>query len=240
MNARLIFERRLELGLSRGDVARISGLSWAMLEALEGRNADPPFLTLSAACRLARVLAVDLNTVAGRTFGTRESDDDVRVEKLLAATRETHTETELAFAMRWTLPRLIDAIERLEHRLTDTGQAIQRCETGIRLTARAEGVNHYLGRLRSLRTTPTKRQAELLRSVLKETNYRRTWDAFDAEQRSDAAKLCELGFVLPSMHLLMPTADASFSLKPEVREVAPRHHIGHAAQTQRAIQQPAA
>ena len=224
MNGRLIEGRRLELGLSRGDVSKSSGLSWAMLTALEHAG-EPPFLNPPRAGSL-KSSAIDLNTIAGGALASPAASDDVRLEALLAGTREAHSEAELAFAMQWPLQRVIDAIERLDQRLTPTGQAVQRRETGIRLIVRGPLAHRDTGRLRSLRTTPTKRQAELLRIVLTGTSYERSWDAFDAEQRSDAAALFELGFVYAGSEVrapvLAPSADARFSLEPRYDELAPR------------------
>jgi len=70
VNGRLIAQRRLELGLSRGDLAHQTGLNWDFLEAIESRG-EPPFVTLDAARRLAHALGVDLDSIA--TQATRRS-----------------------------------------------------------------------------------------------------------------------------------------------------------------------
>lgn len=219
MNGRLIARRRLELGLSRSGLSRLTGLNWDLLEALE-RSGEPPFVTLDAARRIASALGVDLDAIATRRDKPLRTPDDVRLEQLLARTRAAHAEAALAFAFDWPLRRLTQATRRLEQRLVNTGHALQRSNHGIRLIARgSEQASHDLARLRSRETSITKSQAELLRIAIIGTG-RQQWPNFDADQRADAAKLCEHGLVEASVDQLRLSEDARFSLRPQLRHTA--------------------
>ncbi len=52
--------------------------------------------------------------------------DDRAVEAMLAAIREPCTASQLAVGLEWTLPRTLDALERLEAALQNTGQVLAR------------------------------------------------------------------------------------------------------------------
>jgi transcriptional regulator with XRE-family HTH domain len=219
VNARLIVRRRLELGLSRADLARLTGLTWTMLTLLEG-TVEPPFVTLDAARRLANALAVDLNVIADKWPPTRSpGPDDVCLERLLASSDGIHAHSELALALEWPLPRVIEAAEHLDHRLVGTGQAVRTTDRGIQLTIR--GANHgarAAARLRSRHTRPTKRQAELLRLIILGGDRRSCGEHLDDHQRADAAELSQQGLIEPYRDHLRLTDHARYSLEPEIRQ----------------------
>ena len=219
MNGRLIVRRRLELGLSRADLARLTGLTWTMLTLLEGHR-ESPFLTLDAARRIARALAVDLNVIAEKWPPSRHpGGDDVCLERLLASSNGVHPQSELALALDWPLPRVIEAAEHLERRLIGTGQAIRTTAVGIQLVVR--GANHgarAAARLRSRHSCPTKRQAELLRHIILSGGQRSFGEDLDAKQRADSAELARQGLIEPYLDHLRLTEHARYSLEPEIRQ----------------------
>jgi transcriptional regulator with XRE-family HTH domain len=161
VNGRLIAERRLALGISRADLARLTVLSWTLLTMLEETH-EPPFVTLDAARRLARALAVDLNGIADSCHAPVAASDDVRLERLLASAAGAHTYAELAFAMEWPLQRVIAAADGLEHRLLDTGQALKTSPRGVRLASR--GGRYTTCDLARLRPPPANLTKRLLES----------------------------------------------------------------------------
>ncbi len=216
MNATLIARRRLELGLSRGDLARITGLSWQLLQAIES-SAEPPFVTLDAARRIARALAIDLDSIAADHEYAGPAPDDVRFVRLLASANDAHTLTELAQAMRWPLTRLADAVEQLELRLGPTGQILQHRAGRLRLTGRGQlCTTPELARLRARHEPITKEQAEVLRIVIIGSGRQQWWEHFSDEQRTAAARLCDHGMVAPAGNSLRLTDRAKFSLQPEI------------------------
>lgn len=227
MNARLIARRRLELQVSRAELARVTGLSWDLLTALEEKS-EPPLLTLDAARRLASALAVGLDAIASSSETAIPDADDVRLERLLARASQPVSPTALAKALKWPLPRLVEASQRLEHRLSGTGQALQRQAGHLRLTARGSGdATGDLGRLRLPVTRLSKRQAELLRIATVGTASQRRWENFDNEQRSDAAQLCELGLIEPVGAELRLSQDAAFCVRPGVFRIQRRVASGN-------------
>jgi len=226
MNARLIARRRLELQLSRSDLALVTGLSWDLLTALE-EQPEPAFLTLDAARRLASALAVGLDAIASPFESAVPDADDVRLERLLALASRPVSPTALARALEWPLPRLAEASQRLEHRLSGTGQALQRRAGHLRLTARGSGqATCDLGRLRLPDVRLSKRHAKLLRIATVGTARHRHWENFNDEQRSDAAQLCELGLIEPAGSELRLSRDAAFCLEPEVLRIQRRAASG--------------
>lgn len=220
MNGRLIAERRWALGISRADLARLTGLSWTLVTMLEEEH-EPPFVTLDAARRLARALAVDLNGIADSCHAPVAASDDVRLERLLASADGAHTYAELAFAMEWPLQRVIAAAAGLEHRLVDTGQALKTSPRGVRLASRGGRYTTCdLARLRPPPANLTKRQAELLRIAIFGTSEQRCCENLDEVQRSDAADLCRLGLLESSqLYGMRLTDNATFSLEPEIGQL---------------------
>ena len=189
-----------------------------MLTLLEGHR-EPPFLTLDATRRLAHALAVDLNVIADEWPSSRNPGrEDICLERLLASSNRVHPHSELALALEWPLPRVIEAAEHLEHRLTGTGQAVRTTPGGIQLTVR--GANHgarAAARLRSRRTRPTKRQAELLRLIILSGGHRSFGDV-DGKERADAAQLSQQGLIEPYLDYTRLTDHARYSLEPEIRQ----------------------
>ena len=103
INTALLAQRRIELELSRTDLARLTGLSWDVIARLE-TDTEPMALTLDAARRLASALAVDLTSIAGRD-ATDPTPDDVLLEALLAHAYRPMSITDIARVLRWSLTR---------------------------------------------------------------------------------------------------------------------------------------
>lgn len=217
MNARVIAGRRLQLGLSRTDLARLTGLNWDLIARIE-EHGEPPALTLDAASRLASALAVELTTI---TSHGREppTPDDIRLEALLAHADQPLSVTDISRALGWRLTRTRRAHELLHARLVTTGQTLRHVAPGrYELVARGDVLRpDELGQLRRSESAITAHDAGLLRGLITGRHRERRWEHFDADQRASLARLAERGLIHPAGTWVSLTADADFNLQPDLR-----------------------
>lgn len=113
--------RRLALGLSRRALAERTALTIAAIDHLE-QHGDHPQRSAAHRVRDALGLPQPSNPVR-----TREpTADDVAIEALIADHAASCRPEDIADALDWTLPRVINSIEALRRRLEQTGQALIR------------------------------------------------------------------------------------------------------------------
>ena len=222
MNGTLVARRRLRLGLSRTDLARLTGLSWDLIASIEERG-EPPALTLDAARRLASALAVDLNSLAAPHGRPEPKADDVALEALLAHADRPLSTTELAATMHWNLERTRGALTRLEERLSGTGQSLRHATPGrYELAARGDLLpTADLERLRRCDDAITTADAALLRRLIVGRERSRCWEDFDADQRAALARLAERGLVEPAGSWVILSMNARFNLEPDLDRSGP-------------------
>lgn len=113
--------RRLALGLSRRALAERTALTIAAIEHLE-QHGDHPQRSAAHRVRDALGLPQPSNHARARD----PTPDDVAIEALIADHATSCSPEDIADALDWTLPRVIDSIEALRRRLEQTGQALTR------------------------------------------------------------------------------------------------------------------
>ncbi len=221
MNSRLVTERCLALGISRTDLARLTGLSWELIAHIE-EHGEPPALTLDAARRLASALGIDLTTLTSRPKQP-PTPNDVRLEALLAHADRPPTATDIADVFGWTLERVVDALSGLDARLAETGQTLRRLPHGrYALTCRGEVLEHdEIARLRRHESPVTGTDAALLRHLIRGRLRDRRWSEFTPDQRTSLARLAEHGLIERTSTRVNLTPDARFNLEPNLQHSGP-------------------
>lgn len=222
MNGALVAERRLQLGLSRSDLARLTGLSWDVISTIEERG-EPPALTLNAARRLAAALAIDLTTAAAAWGRPRPHDDDVRVEALIAHADQPISATCIAQALQWSLEQTQRALQCLDERLAATGQTLLHAAPGrYELAPRGDVLQPAeLGRLRDHEGPITAGDGALLRRLIIGRREDRCWANFDPHQRARLARLAQRGLIQSDGTWIQLTADADENLQPDLDHIGP-------------------
>jgi len=222
INTALLAQRRIELELSRTDLARLTGLSWDVIARLE-TDTEPMALTLDAARRLASALAVDLTSIAGRG-GADPTPDDVLLEALLAHAYRPMSITDIARVLRWNLTRAQQALERLTRRLLTTGHAI-RCVHRERyeLAARGNIVRPAeLARMRRQESIISTDDARLLLRLITGRDRDRLWEDLDSDQRAGVARLAGHDLVQPAGSCWVSLSyEAQFNLQPDLNRTGP-------------------
>jgi hypothetical protein len=143
--------------------------------------------------------------------------DDRTLEALLAAHRAPCTIQQLAGALEWTLDRVLAAAARLEARLANTGQTLDRHgHHTLALRTRANLIPHGAkGRCHRQAPGPIDvAAARALYHILTATRRERTWEDLAAPDETDAAqRLLAAGLIEQHGSALQPTArcDATFS-----------------------------
>lgn len=218
MNGRLIARRRLELSLSRNDLARQTGLGWDLIVKLEGGQ-QPQALTLNAAQRLAAALAIDLNALVQHSIPhTGDHRLILRLEALLAHTRRPHTPHELARAMDQPIHAITAALNQIEDRLLNTGQTLRRHDGQVELVARGDQLDpDDVAQLRRARDPLGAPEIAMLRRIALGRLRDRCWETLDQADRHLIARLAEHGLIEPGTDHLQLTACAHHCLEPEMR-----------------------
>ncbi len=222
MNSALVAERRLQLGLSRTDLARLTGLAWDVIATIEERG-EPPALTLHAARRLASALAIDLTTIAAAWGRAQPEDEDVRVEALLAHADHPASATHIADALQWSLKRTQRALQHLDERLAGTGQTLRHTAPGCyELAPRGDVLQPGdLGRLREREEPISAADAALLRRLIIGRREDRCWANFDSRQRTRLVRLAQRGLVQSDGTWIHLSADAHENLQPDLDHTGP-------------------
>jgi len=216
MNGGRVMERRIQLGLSRTDLARLTGLSWDGIASIETRG-EPAGFTLAAARRLASALAITLSPLASHT--REPADDDIRIEALLPHADQPLSLTDIARALKWPLARTHQGLKRLDQRLANTGQTVRLSAPGsYELAARGDVLKPAeLAALRRHEEQIQPHEARLLHSLIIGRDRHRLWEDFDPEQRSTLARLAQRGLATPAGSWVGITEDARYNLQPEFR-----------------------
>lgn len=158
----------------------------------------------------------DLADPAPRLACGVPAGDDRVLEALLADDRDPCTLRQLAGALEWTLDRVLAAATRLEARLPNTGQTLER-HGHHTLAVRAR--THLIpagakGRCRRQASGPVDiATASVLYRVLTVDRRARTWENLAAPDEVDAAhRLIAAGLIEEYGFALQPTArcDATF------------------------------
>ena len=219
INTALLAQRRIELELSRTDLARLTGLSWDVIARLE-TDTEPMALTLDAARRLASALAVDLTSIAGRD-ATDPTPDDVLLEALLAHAYRPMSITDIARVLRWSLTRAQQALERLTRRLLTTGHAIRRVHLErYELAARGNIVRPAeLARMRRQESKISTDDARLLLRLITGRDRDRLWE--DTDQRAGVARLAGHDLVQPAGCWVSLSYEGEFNLQPDLNRTGP-------------------
>jgi transcriptional regulator with XRE-family HTH domain len=136
LNADLIKQRRLELGLSQREVARRVGISAPAILAIE-HGTNHHALTLRVVSDLACALAIPADLLlASRDQPPPPADDDVTLEAALLSVRGARPAALLARALGWRRSRLDRAASDLTDRYSGTGAALVRTPRGLQIQPR--------------------------------------------------------------------------------------------------------
>jgi transcriptional regulator with XRE-family HTH domain len=172
----LIRRRRQELGLSREEVARASGLALTALSRLEADEGTAA-LNIEQLFALAAFLGLDPRDLL-RGSGARANDatgvsldpDVTRLALLLLGSNGPVTRDLAARALDWPLQRVVDTIDRLESASATLGVTLSRHGYSVKLTRLAdpEGRRRLALLLRNDQTSraPLPRTARLVYAVL--------------------------------------------------------------------------
>lgn len=170
LNAALIRERRLEMGMSVPQLAAMLGRSTTVVEGLE-RGTNHGKQTLALLATLADALAMNLTDLFELTEAKPPAPDDIRLEAALAATGTGLSAETVAHALGWSLPRTHQAIKALRDRLGATGQQLRQNAGKYRLVYnRGKISTDELRRLERRRVTTLglrQQEAQVLLAVLR-------------------------------------------------------------------------
>ena len=160
---------------------------------------------------------------SGYTLDRYRTDDDRAVEAILASVREPCTASQLATGLEWTLPRTVDALERLEVALANTGQTLTRIGHHHYKLGPRPGLVHSRKIARCLRHTDDPIDlpaAAVLHRALTCSPKDRARDALSTPAEHTAADRLIAARLLEDDHgILQPTplAEATFRAAPEPR-----------------------
>jgi hypothetical protein len=182
--------------------------------ATEPRRSE---LSLRNVCDLAYVLGVDPADLLVRPKVQRDPEpDDVRVEAALAEAGRLVGREELADLFGWSLRRTLDALHRLDERLSTTGQRLHRLHGAstvrVREGALSESEIRRLAQRRIAKFGLTVREARLLRDVLeKRTGIKWERDA-SFPDRCASGSLMKQGLIERVDNRFVASEDARYSL----------------------------
>lgn len=212
----VIARRRLELGLTRLDLAAHAGINVAAVAALEERRL-PPELTITAAKRLAHALDLTLDALTSSAPRQAPADDDATVEALLATTSAACPLEAIADTLDWTLARTQSALDRLDRRLQSTGQTLRR--TGAHtytLAARVTLIEPSQQADLTRRITPLEpADHATLYWVLTARAQECRWEVLDANARESIARLARHELAELGGEQVQLTKLARFSLQTD-------------------------
>jgi transcriptional regulator with XRE-family HTH domain len=138
--ARRLRHRRLELGMSTRQLAKLTGTTGVTIGELErGRNIDgqPVALLVRIADALALTLP-ELLAPSPRDEWADDNGDAAAVGALLHGQQQPSRVDNLARALEWTLPRVRHALEALDVHLEAAGLCVHTASGAVQL-ARAAG-----------------------------------------------------------------------------------------------------
>lgn len=219
-----IVRLRLSQGYSQralGRAARLSETAISRLESPEGSTHIE--LAIKDLLRLAEALGVEPaalfratavgNDEEGAAQG--ESEDDRRLEALLASLSRPASRDELARALDWLMPRLDRAIRDLAARLEKSGQRLQ---TQPRLALRPlealldDGQVKAAERAALSRVGLTVSAAGMLRRVMTSKGDSRLEASARGQRRTDLGRLFNLGAAIKRGGSVVLTDETAYSL----------------------------
>jgi transcriptional regulator with XRE-family HTH domain len=129
VNCDLIHRRRLALGLSKRQLARVVDLSQPVISRLE-EGANPDLSKHNLVC-LCEALSIHPGAILvdSAPEPVLESEDARKVEAALATFARKLSATELAVGLGWTLPRTKKALSLAQRSLLHTGMRLH-CTAG--------------------------------------------------------------------------------------------------------------
>lgn len=139
-----IGERRVQLGLSQRELARIVGLNSAAVSQLErGRGQEE--LTVRVLGRIAEALGLSIGALfsaaGGKTpsgVGASPGSDDLLVEAVLHTAKFAVTSERLSTVLGWELARTRRAIKALQGRLAGSGVVVHWQPNGWTIQPRGD------------------------------------------------------------------------------------------------------
>lgn len=217
LDTKLLAERRTAEGLSQRALAKRLGVRSPMIAAME-RGDNHADLSLALLVRLAGELGAAPSELFAQPADEREggSEDDIKLEALLAGADRLMAASEIASALEWDLRRTSRALRSLRSRLRGTGQRLHTgADTlyGLRAnTAMLTRAQRQRGaRAEVSRTGITRPQAALLRELVAAPIPESAATAGNAK-RVNTARLLRLGLAELEDGTLRLSADARFSL----------------------------
>lgn len=218
LDARLIVERRVDLGLSRPALARRVAKSGPVIERLE-RGDNHERLTVGLLAALASELGLQPRDLFSTTQGSAAEPDDTRVEAALAMVGKGLSATELAEGLGWPHHRVLAALEALRKRLGPTGVNLHQRSGRWRLGSRVAVLSREeQGRIEQARVATARLSiydAQVLAEVVAgKVTARWVADATNAQQVS-LATLVRLGYAESDGAGFKPARSVGYSLGVE-------------------------
>lgn len=215
MNARLgpdeLRRRRLELGLTRRELARRAAVDLTVIEDAETHGIEIYDHTASL---LAGELGIDTSHVAQPR---NSPPGDVEVLGALLADVGTPIATQtIATALTWAPERVRGAAETLRHELQRLGQTVTRSpDDRLGLAPFASCISdEQRAAVHREALTIDHATAELLLAVLRGRRDDRSWDKLDDNHRPIATQLVAAGAITEDNGMLAPSEPLAHAFHP--------------------------
>lgn len=217
---RYMRERRQDLGLTLEDLSQRTGLPVDVVDDIENGHLPEP---QGPTQLLARALGHRIDELSNQP---EERDDIARVGALLNHLGQATAAETLAHALEWTLSRTHAALDALDRRLRDLGQAL-RTETGHRYAITIDPT--ALGPIAKRRAREHQEAprldlttAKVLDTALNGRRRDRACHELPADQRANLQRLIDLELIDDDGF----TIAATWELRVDLGyERAPRNHM---------------
>jgi transcriptional regulator with XRE-family HTH domain len=224
INAHLLRERRLELGLSARELGRRVGLREVTVLRLEAGGAQDA-LRLDTFARVARELhlRVDQLLVSRPAQPTAATRNDVRLEAAILHSRRRRPLADFEIPLGLTSRELRQAADQLERRLDATGGELRRVAGGFTITARHGVLSRAeLDRLRNTRRERQALRGDQVRALHDVINGSIDEIPFDGglcggSRPATIGYLLKHGYITERNGRYVPTQAVRFSLVSEAR-----------------------
>jgi transcriptional regulator with XRE-family HTH domain len=215
LNVALISRRRIDLGLSRHDLARASGLSWRALLELEASSWTDGSHTLTTLRALAGALGLEPADLLEQSNGAVPADPDAKiVGAVLAQHPPGLHDAVLARTLGWPAPRVRDALHALAEQLPSIGQTLRQLHGHNQLTPAHTSLDtEQLEELARTCGPFDPDHARTLLKILRRNKRDNRWQNFTPAEHDCLLDLIAQGAIGDERDAIYPTASVREALR---------------------------
>jgi transcriptional regulator with XRE-family HTH domain len=218
LNTALIRQRRLELSISKRELARRINVTAPAVIALE-RGTNHHALKLREVNDLARALSLPITSlIAESAAAPPPAPDDVALEAALLSIRGRRRMIHIARVLGWPRQRVEAAAEALTARLIHTGAVLENTDLGIQIRPRPGALDVELPTTDRVRDAKHARPLSTLEAAILldavQTGHISNRHIVANATRVAAGSLLKRGYLQPDDTGLHPSHDVSSTLTP--------------------------